>query len=374
MKVPTASHADTVCRVAEVVRPAAGGIRRHVSDLLTHLDRQRFTPTLFAPKDFEPDRLIPNLARHSVAIGAATRPLPDYRAASHLAQLLRQNTDIVHAHGLRGAVVGGFAARMAHLPYLFTVHNLLPKMNLVQSVIFRSLAKKAARIIAVSEAVALTLEQNGVQREQIAVIPNGVDLSQEPTASERIRAELGIPTTARVVLGLGRLSPEKGFDVLIKAFSSLQPRLHEVYLIIAGDGQEATALKQQAATLGDRVRFPGYTAQTAPLFAVADLVVVPSRQEGQGIVPLEAMAAGRTVIASRVGGLVETVQEGRTGLLFPVEDAQALSAAMETLLNDPDRCAAMGRAGRTRVEQEYSLQKQIERTEAIYHDVFRRTA
>lgn len=367
---------DSLCRVAEVVRPAAGGIRRHVFDLLEHLDRRKFVPTLFAPEDFLPDRPLTDIVRHSIEIGTSTRPLPDYKAGCSLAQLLPGNVDLVHAHGLRAAVVGGFAARKAHLPYLFTVHNLLPHMNRLQATVFLELARKADRIIAVSEAVAQTVQQIGVRAQRIAVVPNGVDLSRfdHYTNPAQFRTEHGIDADERIVLAVGRLAPEKGFDVLIEAFSSLRERLSDVRLVIVGEGLEGPRLKLQAAPLGASVLFLGQIGDTAPLFEASDLVVAPSRQEGQGIVPLEAMAAGKPVVASRVGGLVETIVEGKTGLLVPVDDAPALAVALESLLNDSPQRVSLGAAGRRRVEQEYSLQAQIQKIEANYRDVFRRTA
>jgi glycosyltransferase involved in cell wall biosynthesis len=362
--------------VAEVVRPATGGIRRHVSDLLDHLDRRQFLPLLFAPDAFVPDRPLPDLSRYAIEIGASTRPLQDLKASGALAQLLRQKCNIVHAHGLRGAVVGGFAARRAHLPYLFTVHNELPRMNPVQAAVFRELARTAARVIAVSEAVATTLRQFDIPGNRIAVVPNGVDLSRfaDPIDVDRVRKELGCAPTERIVLGVGRLAPEKGFDVLIEAFSALTAPLSDVRLILVGDGPDAAALRAQAEQNAARIDFLGHRTDIVSLLAVADLVVVPSRQEGQGIVPLEAMAAGRAVVASRVGGLIESIVDDETGMLIPPDNAPALCGTMETLLNDPARRAAMGATGRRRVEREYSLQTQIQKIEAIYRDVYRRTA
>ena len=358
------------------MRPAAGGIRRHVTDLLEKLDRRQCVPTLFAPEDFQPDRPLPDISRHSVAIGPTTRPLPDYEAVCKLAQIFSGNIDIVHAHGLRGAVVGGFAARRARLPYLFTVHNLLPKMNPVQAAIFLELARTSSRIIAVSEAVGQTLRQRGVAAPKIAIVPNGVDLSrfEDRQNTKDFRSEYGIDQKEQIVLGVGRLAPEKGFDVLIEAFATLHAHRPDIRLVIVGDGPEALRLQHQAAPLGDRVLFVGHISETSPFFAAADLVAAPSRQEGQGIVPLEAMAAGRAVVASRVGGLVETILDGETGLLVPPDDALALAKAMKLLLEDSRRRIAMGLVGRERVRQHYSLQTQIQKIEAIYRDVFRRTA
>ena len=362
--------------MAEVVRPATGGIRHHVSDLLEHLDRTHFSPVLFAPDEFVPDRPLPGLLRRSVEIGATTRPRQDYAAVGKLAQLLQGNCDIVHAHGLRGAMVGGFAARRARLPYLFTVHNLLPEMNFVQATVLRTLVKNAARVIVVSKAIAQTLRQTDMPPEKIATIPNGVDLSrfEGATDAESLRKECGFAATDRIVLGVGRLSPEKGFDVLIEAFIILAARLPEVRLVLVGEGSEAARLKSLAEKRADRIHFLGHRLDTVPLYAASDLVVAPSRQEGQGIVPLEAMGASRAVVASRVGGLVETIVEGETGLLVPPDDVPALSRAIETLLYDPQRRTAMGAAGRRRVQHEYSLQTQLQKIEAIYHDVYRRSA
>jgi len=358
------------------VRPATGGIRRHVSDLLEHLDRRQFLPLLVAPENFVPDRPLSDLAFYPVEIGAVTRPIQDYEAVLKLAQLLRGKCDLLHAHGLRGAVVGGFAARRARLPYLITVHNLLPKMNFVQATVVLELARRAARVIAVSEAVAHTLRLIGVGAAQISVVPNGVDLSrfELPIDTASWRKENGFEAGERIVLAVGRLAQEKGFDVLIEAFAILQARMPDARLVIVGDGPEASRLKAQAELSSDRIRFLGHLSDTARLFAAADLVAVPSRQEGQGIVPLEAMAAGRAVVASRVGGLVESIVEGTTGLLVPADDARVLAGTMELLLNDPNRRAAMGAAGQRRAEQEYSLQTQLQKIEAIYSDVFRHTA
>lgn len=362
--------------MAEVVRPATGGIRHHVSDLLEHLDRAQFAPLLFAPDDFVPDRPLPNLSRRSVEIGATTRPRQDYAAIGKLARLLQGNCDIVHAHGLRGAVVGGFAARRAHLPYLFTVHNLLPAMDFIQAAVFQILTKNADRVIVVSQAIAQTLQHTGIPPEKIALIPNGVDLSrfEGTNDGESLREECGFGATDRIVLGVGRLSPEKGFDILIEAFLTLQTRLPEARLVLIGEGSEVARLRAMAELHSDRIHFLGHRLDTAPLYRAADLVVAPSRQEGQGIVPLEAMAAARAVVASRVGGLVETIIEGKTGLLVPPEDSSSLAAAIETVLNDPKRRTAMGEAGRRRVQQEYSLQAQLQKIEAIYSDVYRRAA
>ncbi len=363
-------------RIAQVVRPAAGGIRRHVSDLIAHLDRQQFAPVLYAPPDFTLQPPCSDLVRHSLSIGAKNRPVQDFRTASALAQLLRGNCDLVHAHGLRGAVVGALAARMTRLPFVFTVHNLLPPMHPVHSFLFRQIAPLASRILAVSPAVAHSLTAQGVSSGKIVVVPNGVDLVRFETENDRAatRSALGVQDEALLVLAVGRLSREKGFDVLVKAFAAVRREFPNARLVLVGTGDEEEPLRSLAASLSISVHFTGYVAEAVPLMQAADILVVPSRQEGQGIVALEAMAAGVPVVASRVGGLVDTITEGVTGLLVPPEDSDALAGTLISLWADPLRRAAIARAGRESVERDYRLETQIHKIEAVYHDVLGRTA
>ncbi len=366
-------------RVAQVMRPAAGGMRRHLFTLLAGLDRRRFAPTLFAPADFPAADCPSDVPHIPLAISARTRPLADLHAIRQLAQHLRQNFDIVHAHGLRGALIGVLAARQAGLPALFTAHNLISRPSLLQRFFLALVGRDAAAVIAVSEAVAAMLCAAGIPRAKIAVIPNGIALGpfDVQTDAEAVRAAFGVPPTAPLVLAIGRLSPEKGFDVLLEAFRQMQLRMPEARLILAGSGPEEAALWNQAVRGGidqtGTVIFAGQQAEVAPLLQAADVVAIPSRQEGQGIVALEAMAARRPVVASRVGGLVETVIEGETGLLVPPQDAAALAEALLALLSNPAQRQQMGEAGRVRVTQEYTAERMVQRIEAVYAGLVHRT-
>lgn len=155
------------------------------------------------------------------------------------------------------------------------------------------------------------------------------------------------------ILGMGRLVPQKGFDVLIRAFA--QANVTNCDLLLAGDGPERAALETVACENGvqDRVCFLGRADRptAVSLFQGCDFFVVPSRQEPQGIVNLEAMAAGKAVIASRVGGIPEVVQDGQTGLLVPGEDVEALAQAVTHLAADPGLRLRLGQAGRERAQQ-----------------------
>ena len=177
------------------------------------------------------------------------------------------------------------------------------------------------------------------------VVYNGIDLSSfagpEPFSHPR-----------PYLLGIGRHVPQKGFDILLQAFAQADPASHD--LLLAGDGPERPALERLAAdlSLGDRVRFVGRADRplAVSLFAGCSFFVLPSRQEPQGIVNLEAMAAGKAVLASRVGGVPEIVQDGETGLLVPAEDASALAEAIDRLTGDVSLRQRLGAAGKERAK------------------------
>ena len=167
---------------------------------------------------------------------------------------------------------------------------------------------------------------------------------------------------------IGRLVPIKGHDVLLRAVAAVRSDLPGITLEIAGDGPLEQELRSTAARLGlDGVAsFLGRVAPAAPVFERAEVVVVPSFGEGFGMVALEAMERGRPVIASAVGGLPEIVEDGRTGLLVPVGDAEALARAIRELAGDPARAAATAAAGRLRAIEGFAQERCTDRIEAIY--------
>ncbi len=178
------------------------------------------------------------------------------------------------------------------------------------------------------------------------------------------------------ILGIGRIVPQKGFDVLLAAYARLvQARPNAPDLIIAGDGPERERLGAQADALGltGRAHLIGRADRAAAvaLFRGCTIFVLPSRQEPQGIVNLEAMICGKPVVASRVGGVPEIVLDGETGLLVPGEDAPALARSLDALLADPARAQALGKAGRERAWSQFTWARIADQYFDIYHTVTR---
>ena len=422
-----------------MVRPATGGIKRHVSSLAARLDRSEFAPALFAPSDFQLDETVGDLPRFPIAIGAKTSPLADFVAVLRLSIRLRGRYDLVHAHGIRAAAIAVPAARIAGIPAIVTAHNLLPPCGRLARAVLQFLGRNAT-FIAVSNAVAASLASLNAGGTKVQVIPNGVDVLSfdPPVPNEAHRRQVlaaivekavwnGIPDSSTwmrdigsldkplfIIGAIGRLAPEKGFDILIEAFAGWSANIRsqgsfpmrdrqtaqshrmpdaarpdEVrpdtqpdgidsraidatvpLLIIAGCGPEERRLIELARDVPGII-LTGAMADVRPLLHTVDMVAVPSREEGQGIVALEAMAARKPVAASSVGGLPETITDGKTGLLVPPDDPPALAAAIDRLAESPALRRQLGDRGRERVEQLFTLDAMIGTISELYRETAR---
>lgn len=363
---------ERALRVAQVVRPASGGIRRHVTTLLMGLPETGVLQTLFAPEEFSPDRPGVAVSRVALAIHPRIDPVADLAAMHRLARALRCRFDLAHAHGVRAAWIAGPAARRAGVPFVATLHNLLPPLGAAQRLLLRY-ALRDARVIAVSDAVAESAHALRLAPGRLKVLPNGIDLAPyaSPFDADTARAAFGLGAGGPLVVAVGRLAREKGFDTLIRAMGAVQARLPDARLVLAGSGPEEEALRGLASSLRTpsgcpAVIFTGFVPDVVPILRIGDVVAVPSRQEGQGIVALEAMAASRPVVASRVGGLRESVLHDESGLLTAPDDPVALGSALTRLLERPALAARMGAVGRQRVERDYTQELMLSRLTALY--------
>jgi glycosyltransferase involved in cell wall biosynthesis len=186
-----------------------------------------------------------------------------------------------------------------------------------------------------------------------------------------VRAEFRIPADAPLVGVVARLDSQKGHIYLLRAWVQVTAALPEARLLVVGDGPLRGELQQQTYDLGleGSVIFAGRREDVPRIMAALDVVTLPSLWEGFGLVLLEAMAVARPIVASRVSAIPEIVVEGETGLLVPPRDVDALAAALIALLRDQQRATEMGRRGRVRLEQEFTLGKMIEATDRVYGDL-----
>lgn len=232
--------------------------------------------------------------------------------------------------------------------------------------LLRELLREADRITACSRNTLDDIEAFYGQPlgERASVVYNGISLA------EFDQTPAPIPQARPFILGIGRHVPQKGFDVLLRAFAQADLPSHD--LVLAGDGPERPRLMELARELGvdGRVRFPGKAdrAMAVSLFKSCEFFVLPSRQEPMGIVNLEAMAAGKPVIASRVGGVPEIVADGETGILVEPENPEALAAVIRRLAGDASLRGRLGAAGRQRAAG-FAWSAIADRYRALYRQV-----
>lgn len=306
--------------------------------------------------------------------GIAMRGDLDLFAVLRLKRALRAaRVDLVHLHTGRATWLGGLAAACGRLRAVTTrrMDRALPRSWRTRFVYGRLVR----RAVAISPAVARRLEDGGVERAQVVTIPSAVDPRALVPARARatVRAELGLGESDFAVLTLAALVERKGVDLLIRALAALppSPRAARARLFVAGEGAERGRLEALARELGvaDDVRFLGARADKAELLGACDVFALASRLEGLGVAALEAMAAARPVVASRVGGLGEAVVDGRTGILVEPEDVAGLAAALARLRDDPDLCERLGAAGPARIAEGYLPEQMVGAYERLYREV-----
>jgi glycosyltransferase involved in cell wall biosynthesis len=305
----------------------------------------------------------------------------DYVAA--LARVIRtQGIDLVVSHGLRFDFLAQHACRQTGVPHLVVravalADEPMPawKRRLFAAADGWTLGK-CNRIVAVSEASRrrMVATQHSPD-EKFTVIPNGVRLPAiAPEARRAARAALGVKEGAPLVGGLGQLIPRKAFHLLVEAVGRLRERHPQVQCVVGGEGPERERLAGLARSICVTLHLPGYLEDPYPTLAALDVAVLPSRAEGMPLVVLEAMALGVACVATPAAGTAEVIEDGRSGLLFPVDDARALAEALTALLGDPARRGAIAEAGNERARAQFSLEAMLARFDAILHAAAGRSA
>jgi glycosyltransferase involved in cell wall biosynthesis len=286
-------------------------------------------------------------------------------------ELARLSPDLVHLHTGRATWLGGLAARLAEIPSITTRRmDREVKRNWRTRLVYGQLVERA---VAISPAVEACMHKGGVPREKITTIHSAVDPAALAPKVDRasVRRALGASDAELVLCAAASLVARKGLDVLIDALAILTERGRTPTAWIAGEGPARRELEEQCAraSLDERVVFLGARRDVPDLIAAADVFVHPAHREGLGIAALEAMALSRPVVASRVGGLAESVVDGRTGLLVPPGDARALADALERVITDASLRASLGAAGPARVAEGFLAEQMVETYERLYRDV-----
>ncbi|MDQ3282510.1 MAG: glycosyltransferase [Acidobacteriota bacterium] len=368
----TAGHRPT--RVLNVASSphALGGVEALLVRTAADFNPQRFA-VAYCNLFFEQSSLVSALRDRGTdtwaIAGSGYAAVP--RIVERLRRTIRRNAyGIVHTHMLHATILGQLAAIAARAPVRivtrhYTDYHITPALRAAE----RFVTRRATRVIAVSDAVRRHLISVGVPADRIDVVYNGVDIA----AIDACRLSGALPWPAEwrdafLIVSVGNLIGYKDQETLLRAFARVHAQLPDARLVLIGEGGERPKLQDLAQQLGigSLVAMPGHRTDIGALLRHCHVYVQPSLIESFGIAAAEAMAAQLPVVATRVGGLPELVVDGTTGMLVEPRDAIAIAGAVLALARDRVRASEMGRAGRARVEREFTLRRNVEGTEAVY--------
>lgn len=348
-----------------------GGTEQQILELVKRLDRDRYVPMVAC---FRPGRVSAEIESAGVPVFTLRkRAKLDLRLIAGLVGLMRrERIDIVQTYLFTANTWARLAAIIARVPVIVTSERNVDMWETrFKPTIGRWLDRFTYRTTGNSQAVKDYLVKKGLAPHKVDVIYNGVDperFEEEPVTPGVTRSELGIPPHHSVVGLLARLEPQKDPVTFLRAAVILVKKLPTVSCLVIGGGSLQAELEReaQALGLGDRVTFTGPRRDVARLLAACDVSVISSVKEGMSNSIMESMAAGKPMVATRVGGNAELIAEGETGFLVPPRDPAAIANAVLCILEDPALAKAMGHQARVRIAQRFSVEAMVKSTERLY--------
>jgi glycosyltransferase involved in cell wall biosynthesis len=379
------TSATPVVLDVRVVTGAGGGPEKTILNSPRYLEPAgyRMLCAYMHPPD---DPGFEQLRQRARAWGAPLLSVPDRgpldpTVLSALLQICRrERVAIWHAHDYKSNLIGLLLRPSWPMRLVTTVHGWVQRTwkTPLYYAVDRLTLPRYERVVCVSPDLHQRCRAYGVPAARCLLIENGIDLGQfarrVPAAEAKRR--LGLPGDRPVVGAVGRLSPEKGFDLLIRAVDRLLGRGLDFDLVIAGDGDQRHELEALIAGLGrrDRIRLLGYCSETAALYEALDVFALSSLREGLPNVLLEALALGVPALATRIAGVPRLIRDGETGLLVEPGSVGALADALARLLADASLRDRLRRAGRVALETGFSFEARMGKIRALYDDLLGRAA
>lgn len=351
-----------------------GGAERLMIPYLQHFDTSRFEPYVCALQIRSGNPIAADIERLGVPVDLLpVRRLRDPRNLFRVVRYLRRRqADLVHTQLEFSNVLGSLASRLIKIPSVCTLHTFFDPSWGKKSwrrhlAMWWTLRHFCDRIIAVSEGTRQHhIEVGRLPPERVVTLYNGIDLSGFASADEKTRLAgrqaLNIPPDAPVLITVAVLRPQKGIQYMIEAMPAVLQAAPEARYLVVGSGEHEAVLKRMvdAYGLAERVIFTGVRQDIPNLLALSDVFVLPTLGEALPTVLAEAMAAGKPIVASAVGGVPEMVEEGVNGLLIPPSDPDKLAGACIRLLRDPEQARRLGYSGRQIVEQRFNIERQVQ--------------
>jgi glycosyltransferase involved in cell wall biosynthesis len=375
-----------------IARLNIGGPAVHVLHLHHHLPASRYESRVVAGIEESSEGNYLEMyggARGGIVVvpslGREIRPWRDFQALGSLMNEIRRfRPDIVETHTAKAGVIGRVAAALCRVPVVIHVYHghvlhgyFSPAPTRFFVEIERRLAGRSSCLLAVSEQVRSDLLALRIgSKNRFEVMRVGLDLERVRSVETRrgeLRSELGLGPVPLIGI-VARLAPVKAHDVFLRAASRLKDRMPEAHFLVVGDGELRASLETLASDvgLGGRLRFLGWRSDVERIYADLDLVVLSSRNEGSPVALIEAMASGRNVVATAVGGVPDVVRHRETGLLVEPDNPEVLAQAMEELLRaDPAERAAMARAAREDAFERFGLARLLADVDRLYTELLR---
>jgi glycosyltransferase involved in cell wall biosynthesis len=376
-----------------IARLNMGGPALHVTYLARGLAERGYETTLVAGDVARGEESMAFVAERAgvevVPLHGLSRelsPVRDAVAAWRVAGIIRRvRPDIVHTHTAKAGAIGRIAALLAGpgrrpvVVHTFHGHVLRGYFGTVGTLLFRgietALARVTDRLVAVSPEVRDELVGLRVAPpEKFSVVRLGIELEPRVRFDDdpaEVRRRHGIAPGKFVVGWFGRMTAVKRTDDLLTMLAGARERGVDALLLLVGDGDDRDRLEQRAHDLGlaRSCLFVGYQEDVAPWYAICDAVVLTSASEGTPVTIIEALAAGRPVVATKVGGVPDVVEEGETGFLVRPRDTHAIAERLEILARDPERRAAMGELGRRRMLERYAVDRLVSDVDVLYREL-----
>lgn len=351
--------------VLEVIGNAiVGGMETYVERLVKNLPRERFAVTALCPFESQFTQRL-----RALDVEVLVTPMPDdppWSSIQMTCSMIRTGAiDLLHAHLPNAHVLAGIAGRLTGKPVLATLHG--HKVGVLDLEVHRSAGTYLSVVCRQSYFHALGL---GVSAGQLSCNPNGVDTEAfrpRPRPEQGLRTSLGIPSSARLVGFLGRLSPEKGPDVFLRAALLVHSKLDDVHFVFVGDGPLAPTLRESITRLKleDRVHLAGLRRDVPAVLNDLDVLVSSSHSEAMPLAVMEAMASGLPIVATRVGGVPDLIEHGDSGWLVMPNDFEDIATRLQQMLGTPGELARMSTAARQRAVDTMSLSDTVEKMAAL---------
>jgi glycosyltransferase involved in cell wall biosynthesis len=368
--------------VLMLINALLGGAARSALEVVKGLDPNRFGFSIAALSHHQAEEQ-KHLSESFRSHGADIIHLQQDGALSlavlpRLYSLLRhRRIDVLHTHLPLSGTLGRVGGRLAGIPVIVSTQHSLESMYSPKTRVADQLTFPLSNaVVCVSGAVRDSLHiGTRLSRHKLRVVHNGVDVSQVDTARRHVEAakkrrELGIDLRAPLIVNVARLAPYKNHRCLVEAMRTVVDTKPEACLLIIGWGKLEAQLRKQVRRFGldDHVKLLGHarTEEVLQILAISDVFALPSACEGFNLAILEAMAAGKPVVATGISGIAEAVVDGKTGLLVSPDDPRALAQALLALLEDQDRARELGKAGRARVVASFTAHRMAEAYGQLY--------